>query len=429
MSSLCHELRRVRESPLFRNASWLLAGQGLGVLLQAIYFVVLARLLGPQEYGVFIGAFAFTGIVACYSTLGTGTVLLRYVSLNRKEFAVYWGNLLLVTVAMGGLLTCVLHLLSARVLNPASGALVLLASIANCFCAQLTAETARVFQTFEQMRITALLSLLTSMLRTLAVFSILLTLHHASAWQWAVASTVVSAIGALVAITIVTVRFGFPQFRPKLFFKRGAEGFGYSFATSAASVYNDIDKAMLSHYNMNAANGIYTMAYRIVDIATIPIISIRDALMPRLFQRGREGVNGSAKLIHALMMRSTLLSLLASAGMFFCAPLITRIVDHSFGESVMALRWLCMIPVFRSIHQITGSALAGAGLQNYRTTTQLMVAAFNFALNLYLIPHFGWRGAAWSSLASDAALGALNWGLLLVAGKQQKCIPTVPLAA
>ena len=73
MSSLCHELRRVRESPLFRNASWLLAGQGLGVLLQAIYFVVLARLLGPQEYGVFIGAFAFTGIVACYSTLGTGT--------------------------------------------------------------------------------------------------------------------------------------------------------------------------------------------------------------------------------------------------------------------------------------------------------------------------------------------------------------------
>ena len=62
-------------------------------------------------------------------------------------------------------------------------------------------------------------------------------------------------------------------------------------------------------------------------------------------------------------------------------------------------------PVFRSIHQITGSALAGAGLQNYRTTTQLMVAAFNFALNLYLIPHFGWRGAAGRVLRVMQRLG------------------------
>jgi O-antigen/teichoic acid export membrane protein len=267
------------------------------------------------------------------------------------------------------------------------------------------------------------------MMRTVAAVGMLLILHHASAWQWAVASTTVSAIGALVAITVVTVRFGFPTFRPKLFLKCGAEGFGYSLATSAASVYNDIDKAMLSHYNMNAANGIYAMAYRIVDIATIPTISIRDAVMPRLFQEGPAGVRGSSRLVRSLMTRSVLVSLLASAGMFLCAPLIPRIVGYTFGESVTALRWLCLIPVFRSIHQITGSALTCAGLQNYRTATQFMVAALNFALNLYLIPYFGWKGAAWSSVASDAALGALNWRILHVVGGQQECLPPTRLAA
>jgi O-antigen/teichoic acid export membrane protein len=261
------------------------------------------------------------------------------------------------------------------------------------------------------------------MMRTLAVVGMLLALHHASAWQWAVASTAVSAIGTFVAITVVTVRFGFPVFRPKLFLKRGTEGFGYSFATSAASVYNDIDKAMLSHYNMNAANGIYAMAYRIVDIATIPVISIRDAVMPRLFHEGRAGVNGSWKLVSRLTTRSALISLVASGCMFFCAPLIPWAVGTSFRESVLALRWLCLIPAFRSIHQMTGSALTGAGLQGYRTTTQLVVAGFNFALNLYLIPHFEWKGAAWSSLASDALLGALNWGVLHLFTKQKKPVP------
>jgi O-antigen/teichoic acid export membrane protein len=429
MSFLRSELRGTRESPLFRSASWLLVGQGSGVLLQAAYFVVLARLLGPLEYGVFIGAFAFTGVVASYSTLGTGTLLLRYVSLNHKEFAVYWGNVLLVTGLLGAFLTCVLHLFGARILNPASAALVLMAAIANCFCAQLTTETARVFQTFQKMRSTALLSLLTSTMRTVAAIGMLLILHHASAWQWAVASTAVSAVGTLVAITVVTVRIGFPIFRPKLFLKHSAEGFSYSFATSAASVYNDIDKAILSHFDMNAANGIYTMAYRIVDIATIPIISIRDAVMPRLFQGGRAGLNGSSKLVRRLLTRSIIVSLFASAGMFFCAPLMPRIVSHSFDESVAALRWLCLIPVLRSIHQITGSALTGAGLQHYRTTTQLAVAAFNFALNLYLIPHLGWEGAAWSSLASDGALGILNWGILSFVGRRQECLPPTPLTA
>jgi O-antigen/teichoic acid export membrane protein len=424
-----NELKKARESPLFRNASWLLVGQGSGVVLQAVYFVVLARLLGPTEYGVFIGAFAFTSVVASYSTLGTGTVLLRYVSLNRSEFAVYWGNLLLVTGLLGFLLTCGLHRFAAKVLNPASASLVLLAAIASCVCAQLTVETSRVFQTFERMRIAAILSLLTNVMRTVAVVGMLLVLHHASARQWAVASTTVSAIGALAAITIVTVRFGAPRFRPKLLFKRGAEGFGYSFATSAACVYNDVDKAMLSHFNMNAANGIYTMAYRIVDIASLPIIAVRDAVMPRLFQHGHAGVDGSSKLVRRLLLRSVLISLLASACMFFCAPLIPRIISHGFSESVTALRWLCLIPVFRSVHQITGSALTGAGLQNYRTTAQLIVAALNFALNLYLIPHFGWEGAAWSSLGSDAGLGALNWGALHLIRRQQRNCPQVSIAA
>jgi O-antigen/teichoic acid export membrane protein len=56
--------------------------------------------------------------------------------------------------------------------------------------------------------------------------------------------------------------------------------------------------------------------------------------------------------------------------------------------------------------------LTGAGLQSYRTIAQVIAAGFNFALNLWLIPQYGWHGAAWSSLATDATLGAMNGGIL-----------------
>jgi O-antigen/teichoic acid export membrane protein len=412
MRSLIQEWQKIRESAVARNAGWMMAGQGGGIILQAVYFVVLARLLGAVQYGVFAGAFAFTSLVAQYSALGTGTVLLRYVSGDRKAFAAYWGNLLVVTFGVGGLLVVVLHFIAPYAISPASAALVLLAGLGNCICAQLTVETGRVFQTFEKMRVTAMLNLLINLVRTIIATVMLFSMHRATAWQWALASLIVSAIAAGVAVTLVTVNFGRPGLSTQLMLEHGVEGIEYSFASSTASVYNDIDKTMLSHYGMNLANGIYTMAYRVIDIATIPIISIRDAAVPRLFKRGHEGIAPAAELSYRLLKRALPVSVLVAAAIFLSAPLIPRIVGHGFAESVVAMRWLCLIPIFRSVHQMTGSALMGAGLQRYRTAAQLSAAAFNFGLNLWLIPHYGWRGAAWSSLATDGALGALNWLIL-----------------
>lgn len=110
-----------------------------------------------------------------------------------------------------------------------------------------------------------------------------------------------------------------------------------------------------------------------------------------------------------LARRAALLGIFMAAAMFVCAPLISHIVGNGFGESAMALRWLCLIPAFCGIHQLTGSAITGKGFQRYRTAAQFSAAALNFGLNLWLTPRFGWRGAAWSNRATDGSLGLANW--------------------
>jgi len=414
MKFVREEWLKLRESRLFRNAGWMLAGEGMGFFLQIVYFVILARLLGAAQFGIFVGAFSFTGIVAQYSSLGSGVVFIRYVSGDRAAFAAYWGNILAVTTSVGAVLVVALSFLAPHVLNPLSAALVPLAGIANCLCAQLTIETGRVFQAFEQLHITAVLNLLTSLMRAVIVTVMLVTMHHASAWQWAIASTSVSLIGAGIAVSNVTLRLGRPRFQAKLWRKHALEGFGYAFAGSTTVFYNDIDKTMLSHYGMNLANGIYAMAYRVIDFATIPVSSMQAAAISRLFQRGRTGLQSASELSMRLLKRAVPLTIAIALAIFLAAPLVPRIVGQEFAESTSALRWLCLIPVFRSVQVLTGAALTGAGYQSHRTTAQVIAAALNFGLNLWWIPAYGWQGAAWSSLLTDGAIGAMNSALLRV---------------
>jgi O-antigen/teichoic acid export membrane protein len=122
--------------------------------------------------------------------------------------------------------------------------------------------------------------------------------------------------------------------------------------------------------------------------------------------------------------------MLLSVGMFGAAPLIPLVAGQGFAQSASALRWLCLIPVFRSVQTLSGAALTGAGFQRYRTLAQVAAAALNFGSNLWLIPAYGWRGAAWSSLATDGAMGAMNLSILqLLVWRETKNAKTATLQA
>lgn len=384
----------------------------MSYVLRAAYFVLIARLLGVLQYGVVVGAIALVNMVINYSRLGSSVVFLRHVSADRTQFAVYWGNILLVTLGMSTFLTLVLHFAAGHLIASASAALIVPTAITSCLCEQLTSATGQVFQTFEKMGITATLNLLINLARALTAGAMLLVMHRATALEWVIASAIVSAISAIVAVSMVTIEFGWPKIVPRLFLKRGVEGAEYAISASADSAYNDLDKTMLSHYGMSAAVGIYTMAYRVIDLATMPISSIQLASEPRLFQLGATSLQAAAMFGRRLLKRGVLTSAIAAVAMFLLAPLIPLLVGKGFTESVSALRWLCLIPVFRSIHGITGGVLTGAGLQRYRTTAQISAVIINFGLNLWLIPVHGWHGAAWASLATDGLLGIMNWSAL-----------------
>jgi O-antigen/teichoic acid export membrane protein len=90
------------------------------------------------------------------------------------------------------------------------------------------------------------------------------------------------------------------------------------------------------------------------------------------------------------------------------AGVVPLILGKQYRLTSEALRWLAVLPILKAVHFFLADALTGAGYQALRTSIITGVAVFNVCINLWIIPAYSWRGAAWSSIASDLLLlGAL----------------------
>lgn len=411
--------RRLRESSLAKNASWLLLGQGISFVIQAAYFVILARLLGTEQYGIYAAAAALVSIVSQYSAMGSGLVFMQYVSHDRERFSVYWGNILASALGLGGLLSILIYFFGPHLIRSATPMLLLLVALGDCVCQQLANAAGQVFQTFDKMRITATLTTSVNFLRLVVAGVMLASLRHAAASQWAGAALLVSALAALVAVIAVTVNFGKPAFSAKVFTSRAHDGLVYSVSGSTTTIYNDIDKVLLGHFGMNAANGIYSVAYKIINISNVPMSSVYSAAFPKFFRLGVGGMKQTVPFAQKLVKKTSILGIASAVAIFVCSPLIPHIIGSNYAQSASALRWLCLIPFFRSFNLSAGDAIAGAGKQKFRLYSQLLAAGLNFSLNLYLIPRYSWLGAAWASLLTDGSLGGMNWMVAFYLLKQE----------
>jgi len=105
------------------------------------------------------------------------------------------------------------------------------------------------------------------------------------------------------------------------------------------------------------------------------------------------------------------------------APFLPVLLGSEYTLSAEVLPLLAPILLFRATHYLAADALTGAGYQGLRSAVQVGVALLNLGLNLWWIPLFGWKGAVWSSLASDGLLAASLWLALLLAWERGRLDP------
>lgn len=402
---------------LRHNSLWMLSGQAAKLLLQGFYFVLIGRALGSQQYGAFIGVAALIAVLGQFATWGSGMMMLRSVSRDRTTFPRAWGNALLMTTLLS-LVVLALVFLLAHLFFPAQLLIIVpFIAFADTFCSKMVELSSQAFQSFHRLRDTAQITALTSAIRPAAAGLLFFGNRHSTgsafvpAVAWARLYLLASLLAAIVALSLVTLRLGLPRFG-RISGQYWSEGLGFSVAYSTTSIYNDVDKAMLASLGQLRAAGIYGTAYRIIDIACVPINAVHAAAMPQFFSRGHEGPTALQGFVRRLLSRTTLYALIAAAVLASGAGVVPLLMGPSYAGSVSAIRWLCLLPLLRSFHLAAGDCITATSSQWWRTTSQLLAAIFNLLLNFLLIPRWSWQGAAVASLLTDGMLAVGNWLIL-----------------
>lgn len=416
----------MQEAGLKKNSLWMISGQGVALVFQAAYFILIGRTLGSKEYGAFIGVVAFIQVLTNFSSLGMEMVMVRDVSRDKSNFPVAWGKTLFITLCGFVAVLAISMGLGRFFLHKELMALVPYIALSDALCGKLAAVGSRAFQGFSRLAYTAKLTAMIYVARGItaaALFLYAIHFHaHPTALMWTHIYWISSLIVGVISFIMVTTLLGWPKFK-RITFRELSDGFSFSLSNSAISIYNDIDKTVLVSLGQSSANGIYSAAYRIVDVATAPIYSIYAAAFPRFFQEGSKGVQAAADFSRRLMKRTSLYGIAVAVAMWAGASLLPYVLGKSFAESTSVLRWLCLLPLIRSLHYAWGTAITGSSPQWYRTSTQLGAAFLNLLLDVLLIPRWSWHGAAIASLLTDGSLVVSSWfvlSFLLARERRQK---------
>lgn len=400
---------KLSQSLLVRNSLWMLGADGGSTIIQGVYFLVLARVLQPSEFGAFAGALALVSILAPFAGWGASKVLVMAVARNRRLFAIYWGNALVSIAITATFLLIILKFVGHYALPVSAATLIPGLALAELLFNAVTESCALGFQGFERLKGTAGVRLLGSTGRMLAAVFFALTASEPRASTWVQWYLGLSGVTATIVFVATAGILGKPK--PTFSLLRGSVKDGWFFALGLAfgSIFNDIDKVMLARMSTFEATGIYSVAYRLIRLAFLPVSSLLAASYSKFFQVGESGIGGALALSRRLLPFAACYGFLACLALEVFASVVPHILGRGYAQSVEAIRWLAPIPFFQSLHYLAGDTLTGASYQPLRSSMVGGVAVLNILLNLVLLPRYSWRGAAWSSLICDGTLVVCLW--------------------
>lgn len=393
----------------------LFAGQVSKLAIQAIYFVTLARMLGATDYGAFAAVLALAALLSPFSSLGTNTLMVRNVAHDATSAPYEWKRALLFT-AVGGLFSSVLLAAASHWIAPTnvSWAVIFFVAVADLVGLRLVDLVGSFRQAVGSSRALAILPSVANLCRLSAAAAAILSLEtmSLSTWSWVYAAATLP-LGVGVAV-MTTVKVGYYKGSTKVTQREVREGLLFATALASQNVYNDVDKAMLGRLVSATSAGIYSAAYRIIDMAYAPIRSVSAAAYPLYFREGKSGLRSALRLTRKISLIVLGYAFVGAIGVALVAPIAPAILGSDYNEAVQYIQMMAGLIILRAGSFLAADTLTGSGHQGYRTAVQASMAGINVCMNFYLLPQYGIGGAVISTLACEALLGALLWFYIVI---------------
>ncbi|MDR3386997.1 MAG: oligosaccharide flippase family protein [Rudaea sp.] len=388
------------------NAVW----QFVRISAQLISLIVVARGLGPDGYGTFAGVSGLAAIGGGLATLGSNYLLLQGVARVPDTFSRYWHASLLTTMSGGiGLLT-LFSLLAPLFLHVNIGVWPIMAiGASELVCYPIVYLAGFAFQAHERLGWGAALPALMAASRAIGaiLYGAFDTNGGLSDYAWFHFG---ASISALVCVLAITTRKLSPTTVWKFFSLRELrEGLSFSMPWFTTNALGELDKVLAVRLAGAEATGLYTAAYRLMSILTLPVASLALAAQPRLFRLANESGNATQRLVSQLSIAAILYSVAAMICLAVLAITLPIFLGQSFMPSLQTARLLIIVlPLFA--FRILGSiVLLSAGHPIQRARIEAFGILVLYTLATLLIRPGSLNGIVLAVCITEATMDILLW--------------------
>lgn len=378
--------------------------------LQFVTFSITARGLGVEQFGKYTAVLALAAIGVEWVGLGGADLLVRGVARDKRSFAAYHGNMLLLIAATLPLVVVAGLAVGLGPMQMRIGGLLLAAA--------LTAEiaSARMSASLELVMVAHADPVRAGWVRMVSVgtrlclallFFVALDRHALDGWIAAVCvQSALLCVGCAIAGHRLYGAATWHLLRGEL-----GTGVAFSAAQMARSSQGNFDRIVLARYADDSVLGAYGAASRVLQLGLFPLQVVTRILYPKFFVHGAQGLHACRRFALRTATPAMLaVGLLACGCVVLAAELVPAILGNDFAQSTRTTMVLALALPLIALQYPAADVLTGVGRQALRAAISA-AAAVGFGLLLLAGAHWdGVNGVTVAFVAGHALLAAVMWG-------------------
>ncbi|MFA5801376.1 MAG: flippase [Thermoleophilia bacterium] len=398
------------------NAALLSSSQFVRAAIGFVFFLFLARRLGPEDFGRYMFAFALSEIFSILGDMGLHEYTIREIARKpgqlRERLAGILGLKTLLSSSSAIIMIAIVPLMGK---DRATSMAVVAFAMAQIGYSWFYAATIA-FSVRQDLHIQAFLWLFEKVLFATGGVIVLLVWHDFV--LVALSNTVVQFIGGALAVWIAWRKYG--PFKLRLEsglwpgYLKAALPFGMIVAFYL--VYFRIDSVMISFFRGDQANlevGQYASAYNLISALLFIPAGLMAALFPRLASQYNKPTDDLDAPFQKACRWLLAISLpMAVGGWLLSGQIILFFLKDDYLPATTALAVLSWVLPVWFVTFLQGNILTVVERQKAVAAVGFINMVANVGLNLIVIPRFGFTGAAVTTLITEV-MGLLQMFYLL----------------
>jgi O-antigen/teichoic acid export membrane protein len=367
--------------------------------------VIAGRRLGAEEFGIFSFALAFVSVFEPLMNFGLSQLLIREIARDKAATKTFLADGVIAKLIIAPVVFLVIYI-TVHFLQKSDLALETVYLMAVAALIKAVKDTFRsVLLAHELFGLDAVSLIIERLSLVIAGTFVLINGHGVIGLCWTfvlVRLTDILLIGAMVRLKVCSISCRLEPDALRNLLLAGFPIVGYAVTIN---VYSYVDTIMLSVLRSNEEVGWYNASYRMYEgLVIIPSI-ISTVFFPRLSVLYKENkLELNRLLANGLKFIFGISLVVSTVGIYFSEKVINMSFGSEYIHSVFCLQVLLAGITFAFASDFLQTALIAMDRQRLVLCAALMGLFLNVALNIWLIPYFGYVGAAAATVVAAAVV-------------------------